>query len=115
MTPPPQFGDAEPPVPPNNVMLKSPHEYVRPKRRPPPRERITIGRLLGSIFCCAVAFSLVPLTQTFFDESGWLIIIAVLGFAVVLAKYGLEGAAVGSLFAMLVIFGLGSLIMTIFG
>lgn len=96
-------------------MPNAPHEYVRPKRRPPPREKVTIGRLLGSVFFCAVAFSLVPLTQTVFDESGWCIILALLCFAVVLARYGIEGAAVGSLFAMLAIFGLGCLMVTIFG
>ena len=55
-----------------------------------------------------------PLTQTVFDESGWCIILALLGFALVLARYGVEGAAVGALFAMLAVFGLG-LLMIIFG
>ncbi len=95
-------------------MSNTPHGYVRPKRRPPPREKVTIARLLGSIFFCAVAFSIVPLTQTVFDESGWCIILALLGFALVLARYGVEGAAVGALFAMLAVFGLG-LLMIIFG
>lgn len=72
-----------------------PEGYVRPKRRPPARERLTIGKLIYATTCFAMAFYVYPLVYLYPPWLIWCLICGFVGSAIGYIRSGTEGAVFG--------------------
>ena len=77
-----------------------PDGYVRPKRRPPPRERLTISKLLYATTCTALTFFVYPLTYATDPPIIWCLMCGFIGSAVGNFRGGTEGAVFGFIFGL---------------
>lgn len=69
-------------------MADFPEGYVRPKRRPPKTEHVTIAKLLVSTGLAALGFTCVVFGQLHW--LGWCLVLGFFGAAAGNAKYGIE-------------------------
>ena len=86
--------------------LTLPPDYVRPKRRPPRRERPTISRLLGATALIAAAMACLPYTQIRDGWFVWWVIIIAFCLSIAMAFRGTDGAITGTLYAALYVPGI---------
>ena len=86
--------------------LTLPPDYVRPKRRPPRRERPTIARLLGATALVATAIACLPYTATHDGWFVWCVVIVTLCVSIAVAFRGVDGAITGLLYAALYLPGI---------
>ncbi len=71
-----------------SFMTDLPDGYVRPKRRPPKTERVTIAKLLVSTGLAALGFTCVAFGQVHW--MGWCLVLGFFGAAAGNAKHGAE-------------------------
>ncbi|WP_442511758.1 hypothetical protein SH528x_003472 [Novipirellula sp. SH528] len=87
-----------------------PEGYVRPKRRMPPRPRITIRNLMWSTAFVAIACVVTPFAYLFSLWLAWAAALGLVGAAVSCAKHGLSGVPTG-FFAGLLCIPLGLMLL----
>ena len=102
-----------------SFMTELPDGYVRPKRRPPKTERVTIARLLVSTGLVALGFTCVVFGQVHW--MGWCLVLGFFGAAAGNVKYGVEwilpGFILGALllpFLAIVMFGVSFVAMFVY-